>query len=239
MTYHIGICDDELLQVKINSLYIKDIAERNSISVTTIGFTSSEQLLDYLKDHELHIVFMDIDMGGPSGISAAIQLFHKFPEIIVIFITGHNEFASNAYDVDALGYVLKPVDINKLERFFKKAILQIDASNAESSSVATPSLVITEGSAKIKIPISDIISIERIRYQSIITTKTGIYHVYESITSLEEKTAYTMLRINQSELINPSEIGTIKGNTVFLQNGQVRSLSRNYKKSVLETFLKT
>ncbi len=239
MTYHIGICDDELLQVKINSIYIKDIAERNKVSVTTIGFTSSEQLFEYLKTHELHIVFMDIDMGGPSGISAAIQLFHDLPKIIVIFITGHNEFASNAYDVDALGYVLKPVDITKLERFFKKAINQIEASNAESSSTASPSLVITENAAKIKIPVSDIISIERIRYQSIITTKTGIYHVYESITALDEKTAYTMLRINQSELINPSVIRTIKGNTVFLKNGQERIISRNYKKAVLETFLKT
>ena len=85
MTYHIGICDDEKLQVKINSLYIKDIAERNKISVSTVGFTSSEQLLEYLKTNELHMVFLDIDMGGPSGISAAINLFHQFPDTISFF----------------------------------------------------------------------------------------------------------------------------------------------------------
>lgn len=239
MTYRIGICDDERLQVKINSLYIKDIAERNKISVSTIGFTSSEQLLEYLKNHELHIVFLDIDMGGPSGISAAIKLFHQFPEIVVIFITGHREFASNAYDVEALGYILKPVDITKLERLFKKAIIQIDAGSDEPISISSTSLVVTEGGAKIKINLNDILYIERIRYQSVITTTTGVYHVYESITALDEKTEHKMLRINQSELVNPSVISTIKGHTIYLTNGQPRCISRNYKKNVMDSFLNT
>ena len=239
MTYHIGICDDEKLQVKINSLYIKDIAERNKISVTTVGFTSSDQLLEYLKAHKLHMVFLDIDMGGPSGISAGIKLFQHHPDIVVIFITGHREFACSAYDVEALGYILKPVDINKLERLFKKALIQIDAGNEESSPSVVPSLVVTEGGAKIKISLNDIICIERIRYQSVITSTTGVYRVYESITALDDKTEHKMLRINQSELINPSVINTIKGYTIYLKNGQERSISRGYKKTVLDAFLNT
>ncbi len=239
MTYHIGICDDEKLQVKINSLYIKDIAERNKISVTTVGFTSSDQLLEYLKTHKLHMVFLDIDMGGPSGISAGIKLFHHHPDIVVIFITGHREFASSAYDVEALGYILKPVDINKLERLFKKALIQIDAGNEEPSPSVVPSLVVTEGGAKIKISLNDIICIERIRYQSVITSTTGVYHVYESITALDDKTEHKMLRINQSELINPSVINTIKGHTIYLKNGQERNISRGYKKTVLDAFMNT
>ena len=237
MTYHIGICDDEKLQVKINSLYIKDIAERSNIAVTTIGFTKSEQLLEYVKSHKLHMVFLDIDMGGPTGISAAVKLFHSHPDIVVIFITGHREFASNAYDVEALGYILKPVDINKLERLFKKALIQIDANIEDSATTSAPSLVITEGAAKIKLNVNDILYIERIRYQSMITSTNGVYHVYESITALDEKTGHKMLRINQSELINPSAICTIKGNTVYLNNGEKRSISRNYKKAVLDSFL--
>lgn len=234
MTYHIGICDDEKLQVKINSLYIKDIADRNNLSITTVGFTSPDQLLEYLKSNELHIVFMDIDMGGPSGIATAIKLFHQFPDIVVIFITGHREFASSAYDIEALGYILKPVDLTKLERLLKKALIQIDAT--KDTSLAN-SLVVTEYGAKIKLHLDDILYIERIRYQSVITTKSGEYHIYESITSLEEKTKEQLIRINQSELVNASFISTIKGYTVILKNGEEKSLSRSYKKAVMESFL--
>ena len=238
MTYYIGICDDERLQVKINSLYIKDIAERNNISISTIGFTSAEQLLDYLKLNTLHIVFLDIDMGGPSGISAAIKLFKSYPDTVIIFITGYKEYGSNAYELEALGYILKPVDINKLERLLKKALIQIDAVTKTPDLTSDSSLVITEGAAKIKLKLSDILYIERNRYQSIITSKNGVYHVYESITALEDKTEHKLLRINQSELINPSVINTIKGNTVYLNNGEKRTISRSYKKAVLESFLK-
>ncbi len=239
MTYHIGICDDEKLQVKINSLYIKDIAERNNISITTVGFINSEQLLEYLKSHKLHMVFLDIDMGGPSGISAAIDLFHKHPDIVVIFITGHREFAGSAYDIEALGYILKPVDINKLERLFKKALIQIDAGNESTTPPPVPSthLIVTEGSAKIKLNLDDILHIERIRYQSVITTTKGTYSVYESITALDEKLEHKLIRINQSELLNPSIISTIKGHTVYLADGKALSISRNYRKSVLEQFM--
>ena len=237
MTYHIGICDDETLQIKINSLYVKDIANRNDLSVTTVGFTSSQQLLEYLKHHTLHVVFMDIDMGGPSGISAAIKIFHQYPDIIVIFITGHREFAIKAYDIEALGYILKPVDISKLERLLKKALIQIDASSDFPAAISAPSLVVNINGAKIKIPISEILYIERIRYHSVITTLNETYQVYESITALEEKMKHSMIRINQSELIQPSAISTIKGYSIHLKNGQERTLSRKYKKAVLETFL--
>ena len=63
--------------------------------------------------------------------------------------------------------------------------------------------------------------------------------MYESITALDDKTEHKMLRINQSELINPSVINTIKGHTIYLKNGQERNISRGYKKTVLDAFMNT
>ena len=233
MSIRIGICDDEKLQVKINGSYIKEIATRNSLDISLVGFTSIDQLFIYLSKNELDILFLDIDMGEKSGIQAAAKLYNAKPELIIVFITGHREFACEAFDVDALGYILKPVDTTKLERTLKKAIHQISSSTHYPNEAF---LIVNQENGKKKLYINDILYIERVKARSIITTKTETYAIYESITSLSEKLTTNFIRINQSEVINLSEIADIKGNTLLTKEGVEKSISRSYKKDVLKAY---
>ncbi|MBP1755115.1 MAG: LytTR family transcriptional regulator [Firmicutes bacterium] len=117
MKFIIGICDDEKLQVKVNGLYIKEIAERNHWELSLIPFNSGKGVMEYLQTKKLDVLFLDIDLGNESGIGVAEKLAAKYPELVVIFITGHREFANDAFDVDAMGYIVKPVDEKKMERW--------------------------------------------------------------------------------------------------------------------------
>ncbi len=235
MEYIIGICDDETLQLKVNGIYIKEIAARNQVQVILKAFRNSEQLFSYLKKQPLDILFLDIDLGDESGIDIAGQLALEYPDITTIFLTGHREFANEAFDVEALGYVVKPINEQKLERTLKKALTQ---AYGIKSRVTSSTLIITEENIKKKINQPDIIYIERVQTKSLIHTKNRIYQVYEPITALCERLDKNFLRINQSEVINRAEIATIEGNTVLLRDKRQLSIGRTYKKTVVTDFLK-
>jgi len=233
MKFIIGICDDEKLQVKVNGLYIKEIAERNHWELSLIPFNSGKGVMEYLQTKKLDVLFLDIDLGNESGIGVAEKLAAKYPELVVIFITGHREFANDAFDVDAMGYIVKPVDEKKMERVLKKTLAHIEAIRSKQPS---DTVVITVDNLKKKILQNEILYIERQQTKSIIFLKGKEYGVYETITALAERLTTDFIRISQSYIVNKAIIAGIEGNSVILKNGLELPIGRTYRKTVLEAY---
>lgn len=233
MKYCIGICDDEKLQVKVNGLYIKEIAQRNNYDVVLAAFASGKSVLEFLETKKLDILFLDIDLGIESGISIAERIAAKYPEVVIIFITGHREFANDAFDVDAMGYIVKPVEEKKIERVLKKTLAHVEAIHVKKPE---ETLVITADNLKKRISQDSIIYIERQIAKSIIYTKDNEYNVYETISSLIDRLTNHFIRVSQSYIVNKSNIAEINGNNVILSNGMVLSIGRTYRKEVLESY---
>ena len=233
MKYIIGVCDDEKIQVKVNGLYIKEIAVRNNWDITMVPFTTGRAVLEFLAKNKMDVLFLDIDLGNESGISIAEKIAVRYPEVVVIFITGHREFANDAFDVDAMGYIVKPVDEKKMERVLKKTLVHVEAMRSRKPS---ESLVITVENLKKKILQNDILYIERQQAKSVIFLKGKEFGVYETITSLAERLTNDFIRISQSYIVNKAFIAGIKGNNVLLKNGMDIPIGRTYRKNVLEAY---
>lgn len=233
MTYQIGLCDDEAYQIKVNSLFLKEIAAKSHYDFQYHGFQTGEQLRSYLRTNHLDILFLDIDLGEESGIEIATWIAHNYPKIITIFVTGHREFAVEAFEVDAIGYLVKPYDIKKLDVVMKKAMAQLEQKTGKEEK---HEIVITDENLKKKIDCRDILYIERQMAKSIIVTRQKEYQVYETITSLCERIGDSFIRVNQGEVVNMSLISEIKGNDVYLKNGKVFTIGRTYRKAVTEKY---
>ncbi len=233
MAYQIGLCDDEEYQIKLNGLYLREIASKKGLDIECHGFKSGKQVLKYLSVKHLDVLFLDIDLGEESGIEIAAQLAARYPELVVIFVTGHREFTGEAFEVEAMGYLVKPFDIKKMESILSKALLQASAvkRNQEDKEI-----VITDENLKKKINIGDIMYIQRQQSKSIIYTKQRTYNVYETLTSLYERLGEGFLRINQGEVTSVKEIREIRGNVVVLKNGEEMSIGRTYRKEVMAKY---
>lgn len=230
----IGICDDEDQQIRINGYYIKTFAEQHNYDIHLFGFCSASKLMEFTRSNALDILLLDIDMGTDLGIQIAQKLFQTHPNTIIIFLTSHSEYTKEAFDVESMGYIIKPVNQSKLERTFGKAIVQIDAlKNIKPFS----SLIITEENTKKKINQADILYIERQQSKSIIFTASNIYRVYETISSLYNRLEATFLRINQHTIVNMNEIDKIKHNSVYLKSGLTIPIGKTFRKIVLESYL--
>lgn len=233
MTYQVGFCDDEIYQIKVNHLFLKEIASKNGYAFECHGFSSGKQLRDYLTSHRLDILFLDIDLGNETGIEAAAWTAQNYPDTMIVFVTGHREFAEEAFEVEALGYLVKPYDIKKMENVLKKAVGLLEKKSGEESAA---SIIITDENIKKKINRQDILYVERQQSKSIITTRQKEYQVYETITSLCGRLGDSFLRVNQGEIVNNHMIKEIKGNTVYLKNGKEMSIGRTYRREVLAKY---
>lgn len=233
MPYQIGLCDDEIYQIKVNSLFLKEIASKNQYDLEYHGFQSGKQLQSYLDSKHLDILFLDIDLGEENGIEIASWIAKNYPNIIIIFVTGHREFAVEAFEVDAVGYLVKPYDINKMSNVLKKVMVQLEKRGTEEEK---HEIIITDENLKKKIKCKDIIYIQRQQYKSVIKTGQRQYCVYEPITALFERVGDGFIRVNQSEVVNMGYIQAIEGNTVKLKNGMEMSIGRTFRKEVMQKY---
>ena len=74
------------------------------------------EALDQAANVAIDIALLDIEMPGMSGLELAERLFKLFPEMAIVFITAYNHYAAEAFEVNALDYILKPV---REDRLFK------------------------------------------------------------------------------------------------------------------------
>jgi two-component system, LytTR family, response regulator len=107
--------------------------------VQVIGvFTKASDALSFLQSHTPQIIFLDIDMPVMNGFDFVKEL--KQPVVAhIIFVSAYNEFAIRAFKVNALDYLLKPVDPDELQEAVKKVITR--SSNFPDSQTHQQTLV--------------------------------------------------------------------------------------------------
>lgn len=105
------ICvDDE--EIILN--YIVSICEELPEIDKTNGFSDPIKALDWLKDNKIDIALLDIDMPKLNGIQLAVRIKDLYPDVKIIFLTGYSQYAIEAFEIHANGYLLKPVNKERL-----------------------------------------------------------------------------------------------------------------------------
>lgn len=79
-------------------------------------FQSATEALEYARNHVVDIAFLDIEMAEMNGLSLAKKLKDIYRETNIIFVTGYSAYSGNAFDIHASGYVLKPIDPERVKR---------------------------------------------------------------------------------------------------------------------------
>jgi DNA-binding LytR/AlgR family response regulator len=218
------IIDDEPLAIKV----IEEHLENFNNIIECIGtFTKPINALEILNNHKVDIVFLDINMPSISGIEF-IKAIPKQP--YVIFTTAYREFAVDAFDLNALDYLVKPISTGR----FLKAINKFLALNQSNNTNITEHLNLKADKKNYKIPIDSIIYIESLdNYIKVQTTKTSLIS-YESLSALEkELPANTFMRIHRSYIINLSMIDHYTSSYVVLDDKKF-TIGRNYKEEVIK-----
>lgn len=105
------ICvDDEELVLNLTVSLCRELP----MKPVTIGFERPCEALLWLKDHTADIAIVDINMPDMNGITLAAKMKKLRPEMNIIFLTGYSEYALEAFEIHASGYIMKPVGRERL-----------------------------------------------------------------------------------------------------------------------------
>lgn len=119
------LVDDEPLALRFLESQLNKLNDIEVIGkFTYLDLNKEEKLVN-----DTDIVFLDIEMPEVNGLELAEQLLQVKPELIIIFVTAFNEYAAEAFDLNALDYLLKPVDKDRLA----KTIARIESNKPEKT----------------------------------------------------------------------------------------------------------
>ena len=110
------IVDDESFAIEALEYVLEDMAD-----VEVAGtFENTDDALDFVSKNHVDLAFLDIEMPGFTGIELAGYLKDAAPDIRTVFVTGYNNYAQQAFDVEAVGYILKPFTAERVQAVIDK-----------------------------------------------------------------------------------------------------------------------
>jgi len=167
------------------------------------GETAVEQAKEYCPD----VVFLDIDMPKLDGISCAKEICGMNPDAVIIFATAHETYMSDAFELYAYDYLVKPFKADRVLQTLTRLEQMIYRPRQEPQRISGSKLTIRNRDGIIFIKPSDIIFIERSDRMSVITTINGEYQTAESLNELEQRLDMKLfMRSHRSYLINTSHV---------------------------------
>ncbi|WP_453993219.1 LytR/AlgR family response regulator transcription factor [Bacillus nitroreducens] len=172
-------------------------------------------LIEFLMNHHVDIVLLDIDLPGMNGLELAKSINLHFPEIKIIFLTGEAGFAVEAFSYYPVDYILKPISQSRLQNSIIKIINKKQEKGLDrgrSIDIRNVRLGVTTKKGFSLVYVSDICYIESTNRKVMIVLKNNSHlETNDSLKSLEVKLRkYNFYRTHQSFLVPLHLIKTIQ-----------------------------
>ena len=220
----IAICDDEeRYRIELKTILNKLLINAD-LNIDT--FDDGNILADAFAASPYDLVFLDIEMPALDGITLAKKIRARSENVFIVFLTSHIEYALEGYEVNALRYLTKPVDIEKL----KEVIRYVQEKQGSSRQI-----IIKEDGEEILIDINDVIYMESMNQKVRIVTAKGEHVIRYNIGDFEEQLKNDgFFRIHRGYLISLSKVKKLSGNDVILDGGETLPVSRSNVKPLKE-----
>lgn len=231
MIYKIAICDDEPTICNLLKTIASKWAKKKNKRVKIQTFSSAESFLfTYEEDKSFNVLLLDIEMPGMNGVDLAERIRKDNKSIQIVFITGYMDYISQGYDVEALHYLLKPIDEDKLFQVLDKA--------CERISLSEKVLFIESKGEMVQIPTHSITYAEVDKNYITIHTNEGKFTKKQSLKDLEVELDNGFFRTGRSFLVNLRHIRKTSKTQVELKNGENIPLSRGRYEAINEAIIK-
>lgn len=219
MKLKIAVCDDDPDQAETLKTNVLTWAAAGGHRCETAVFLSAEAFLfAYDKDKCFDLLLLDVEMTGQSGIDLAKRLRREGSRAEIIFITSHPEFYGEGYEVDALHYLIKPVDTPKLFSVLTKA--------ARALETEPPSVIIRCDGETIKLYERDILYVEALLHYIVIHTAKREYKIKENLSTFAAGLSQDFYHAHRSYYVSLKHIIRISRTSLRLDAGCEIPLSR-------------
>jgi DNA-binding LytR/AlgR family response regulator len=177
------------------------------ITASVPTFSEALEMVSQLKPNA---AFLDISLPEFDGLSLAMQLKKKYPDLLVVFISAHACYAAEAYQLDAVDYLVKPFTNAEIARALANIARLVPLIIQSPEHKAINDRIIVRNHYEIYfIQLNDIIYIEKEHRKAVIHTKNGLYLTGESLNSLGKRLDNRFLRCHKGFIVNTTKIEKI------------------------------
>lgn len=228
MAIKIAIVEDDRKASDTVKEYVERYGRENSLQFKITQYPDAVSLLDqYTAEHD--IIFMDIQMPYLNGMDAAHRLRSLDSKVILIFTTSLMQYAIEGYEVDALAYLVKPINYYEFAMKLGKAVKRVPF-------ISEADVVINTKSGDIRLAQEDIRYVEISGHWIVYHTLGGDYSRYSSLTKVaSELSESEFARINSCYLVNMQYVRRVNGMMCVLDNGEELKISQPKRKDFLQT----
>jgi DNA-binding LytR/AlgR family response regulator len=225
------VLEDEEPAQNLLRHYFKRMPELELVEV----FDNAIEASDFLEDNDVDLIITDIEMPRLSGLDF-IRMLSPKPQIIII--TAYRQHGSDAYELDATDYLVKPVHFERFQKAIEKVKrnLLLDAHKNTPSETA---IYVKEDGKMVKLETDDIIYIEGLGDYVKITTKERSITTLSTMSKMIETLPSTkFMRVHRSHIINTDKIRSIDSpnSLVTMNDKREITLGRVYKQDFLARF---
>jgi|SRR5690606_25541109 len=211
--------------------------------VQVVGWArDAETAIEAIHSHDPDVVFLDVELIGSSGVDVIRSAGVEDPPLVV-FVTAHDQYAVEAFELAAVDYLLKPYTDERVEEALQRVRRASAASAPRPAPARRPSegylsRISVESRGKLRvIPVSSIYRIHADGVYAELHTENERFLVRDSLTALEAKLdPDEFCRIHRSEIVSLEHVESYTRTggrySVQLRNGKALSVGRSYRKEL-------
>ncbi|MBQ3154372.1 MAG: response regulator transcription factor [Clostridia bacterium] len=208
----IAICDDERIQTQSLTQKLSLFAETRHKHFEIQAYSSAEAFLfAYRENRDVDILFLDIEMGQMNGIELAREIRADNETVQIVFITGYPDYIGEGYDVDALHYLLKPVDTQKLYEVCERALANLQKQPRFH--------LLPVGKEVVRVYEKDILYAETQGHYLRLVTKKGEHRLRMTLPELSTRLGNSFFKCSRSYLAGLLHVSRITKTSVILEDG--------------------
>jgi DNA-binding LytR/AlgR family response regulator len=222
-----AIVEDEEPAFQTLKEYLEKFGKENNVDFSITHYSEGLSFLEECEGYDL--VFMDIELPNLNGMDIATKLREKDARVALIFVTNMVQYAIRGYSVDAIDYVLKPIQYNRFYSLMMK-VSRVISANQERE------LVLKTTAGVKKIPLSTLLYVQITDHLLIYKTETEELEAWSSLANAEKELPAEMFcRCNNSTIINLKQVTSFDKEFVYLTKSRIEiSVSRSKRKGVLQ-----
>jgi two-component system response regulator AlgR len=209
MTLRALVVDDEPLARQRMRTLLGDCT--SSLVNVVAEAANAVQAMERLQHHALDVVFLDIHMPGIDGLALAHSLRALPQPPAIVFVTAHAEHAVQAFELEAVDYLTKPVRLERLQLSLQKVERFLHArQGSEANTDLNDVLVIQERNRTERVPLQEVLYFKaELKYITVRTAQRS-YLLDATLGELEKKYVSSFVRIHRNALVSRKTIRSLE-----------------------------
>ena len=217
---------------EINRLTLEHLVSLTPELTLTASLPGGLEALQFFRQGgKCDLLLLDIEMPNLTGLELAKLLPRPTPAIVLV--TTYRDFAVAAFDLQAIDYLVKPVEYGRFSQAIARVLAARPTRVARPAAAPSPDIFVKVGNRSVRVNFSEVLYIEALSTYSVLVTPTQKHIVYLTLKALTERLPFNyFLRVHRSYIVNMQRIEAVENYLLKLGNHEV-PVGKSYQEEFL------